>query len=117
MRFKQKATILAADYQNTMYTPGSNNKSSLFQVSTKEGQTVSAAHGASFSEASVADNSGDLYRCVDRLLAEVRTPQRTRKFSVTKMLGSLIGKDSLRIRVPRRQLLEYTRFRSCASSR
>lgn len=63
----------------------------LRQVSTKEGQTVSAAHGASFSEASVADNSGDLYRCVDRLLAEVRTPQRTRKFSVTKMLGSLIG--------------------------
>lgn len=53
---------------------------------------MSAAHSASFSEASVADNSGDLYRCVDRLLAEVRTPQRTRKFSVTKMLGSLIGK-------------------------
>ncbi|CAK1602841.1 unnamed protein product [Parnassius mnemosyne] len=63
----------------------------LRQVPTKEGQAVSAAHGASFSEASVADNSGDLYRCVDRLLAEVRTPQRTRKFSVTKMLGSLIG--------------------------
>ncbi|CAH2067248.1 unnamed protein product, partial [Iphiclides podalirius] len=63
----------------------------LRQVPTKEGQAVSAAHGASFSEASVADNSGDLYRCVDRLLAEVRMPQRTRKFSVTKMLGSLIG--------------------------
>ncbi|XP_072937199.1 ras-related and estrogen-regulated growth inhibitor-like protein isoform X1 [Epargyreus clarus] len=63
----------------------------LRQVPTKEGQAVSASHGASFSEASVADNSGDLYRCVDRLLAEVRTPQRTRKFSVTKMLGSLIG--------------------------
>ncbi|KAH9639825.1 hypothetical protein HF086_015676, partial [Spodoptera exigua] len=63
----------------------------LRQVTTKEGQAISAAHGASFSEASVADNSGDLYRCVDRLLAEVRTPQRTRKFSVTKMLGSLIG--------------------------
>lgn len=63
----------------------------LRQVTTKEGQTISTAHGASFSEASVADNSGDLYRAVDRLLAEVRTPQRTRKFSVTKMLGSLIG--------------------------
>ncbi|XP_053604911.1 ras-related and estrogen-regulated growth inhibitor-like protein [Plodia interpunctella] len=63
----------------------------LRQVSTKEGQSISAAHGASFSEASVADNSGDLYRCVDRLLTEVRAPQRTRKFSVTKMLGSLIG--------------------------
>ncbi|XP_075992605.1 ras-related and estrogen-regulated growth inhibitor-like protein [Anticarsia gemmatalis] len=63
----------------------------LRQVTTKEGQAISAAHGASFSEASVADNSGDLYRAVDRLLAEVRTPQRTRKFSVTKMLGSLIG--------------------------
>ena len=61
------------------------------QVPTKEGQAMSVAHGASFSEASVADNTGDLYRCVDRLLAEVRTPQRTRKFSVTKMLGSLIG--------------------------
>ncbi|CAG4943976.1 unnamed protein product [Colias eurytheme] len=63
----------------------------LRQVPTKEGQAVSAAAGASFSEASVADNSGDLYRCMDRLLSEVRTPQRTRKFSVTKMLGSLIG--------------------------
>ncbi|XP_026328249.1 ras-related and estrogen-regulated growth inhibitor-like protein [Hyposmocoma kahamanoa] len=63
----------------------------LRQVPTKEGQTLSATYGASFSEASVADNSGDLYRCVDKLLAEVRTPQRTRKFSVTKMLGSLIG--------------------------
>lgn len=57
----------------------------------REGQTLSAAHGASFNEASVADNSGDLYRCVDKLLTEVRAPQRTRKFSVTKMLGSLIG--------------------------
>ncbi|XP_063359019.1 ras-related and estrogen-regulated growth inhibitor-like protein [Cydia amplana] len=63
----------------------------LRQVTTQDGQTISAAHNASFSEASVADNSGDLYRCVDRLLAEVRTPIRTRKFSVTKMLGSLIG--------------------------
>ncbi|XP_045513966.1 ras-related and estrogen-regulated growth inhibitor-like protein isoform X1 [Pieris brassicae] len=63
----------------------------LRQVPTKDGQSVSAAHGASFSEASVADNTGDLYRCMDKLLAEVRTPQRTRKFSVTKMLGSLIG--------------------------
>ncbi|KPI94650.1 PREDICTED: ras-related and estrogen-regulated growth inhibitor-like protein [Papilio xuthus] len=63
----------------------------LRQVPTKEGQAMSQAHGASFSEASVADNSGDLYRCVDRLLADVRLPQRTRKFSVTKMLGSLIG--------------------------
>lgn len=63
----------------------------LRTVSTKEGQDASAAHGASFSEASVADNSGDLYRCVDRLLSDVRAPLRTRKFSVTKMLGSLIG--------------------------
>ncbi|KAI8428174.1 hypothetical protein MSG28_002411 [Choristoneura fumiferana] len=63
----------------------------LRQVTTTDGQSASAAHNASFSEASVADNSGDLYRCVDRLLAEVRTPLRTRKFSVTKMLGSLIG--------------------------
>ncbi|OWR55336.1 ras-related and estrogen-regulated growth inhibitor-like [Danaus plexippus] len=63
----------------------------LRQVPTKEGQAMSTLHGASFSEASVADNSGDLYRCVDRLLTEVRMPQRTRKFSVTKMLGSLIG--------------------------
>lgn len=67
------------------------NPCSFLQVPAKEGQAISAAHGASFSEASVADNSGDLYRCVDRLLSEVRTPQRTRKFSVTKMLGSLIG--------------------------
>ncbi|CAG9098168.1 unnamed protein product [Plutella xylostella] len=64
----------------------------LRQVSTKEGQSLCSSHGASFSEASVADNSNDLYRCVDKLLSEVRTPsQRTRKFSVTKMLGSLIG--------------------------
>lgn len=75
----------------------SNSTFPPFQVTTKEGQTVSAAHGASFSEASVADNSGDLYRAVDRLLAEVRTPQRTRKFSVTKMLGSLIGEISIKL--------------------
>ncbi|VVD04135.1 ras-related and estrogen-regulated growth inhibitor-like protein [Leptidea sinapis] len=63
----------------------------LRQVSTKEAQTISASLGASFSEASVADNSCDLYRCVDRLLGEVRTPPRSRKFSVSKMIGSLIG--------------------------
>ncbi|XP_041973412.1 ras-like protein family member 11B [Aricia agestis] len=73
----------------------------LRQVPFKEGQAISAAHGASFSEASVADNSGDLYRCVDRLLAEVRTPQRTRKFSVTKMLGSLIGGSTNNNQLPR----------------
>lgn len=51
-------------------------------------------NGCQFFEVSVAENSSDLYQAFESLLNESRCQQsanKTRKFSVTKMIGTLIG--------------------------
>lgn len=64
----------------------------LRKVEETEGRTVGIKNNCSFHEVSVAENSQDIYKAFDAVLSECRqAPQKTRKFSVSKMLGTLIG--------------------------
>lgn len=61
-----------------------------------DGRTAAVQNGCQFFEISVAENSSDLYQAFEMLLNESRCQQgngtnKTRKFSVTKMIGTLIG--------------------------
>ncbi|KAK9510177.1 hypothetical protein O3M35_005018 [Rhynocoris fuscipes] len=66
----------------------------LREVKEEEGRSVALRNGCPFYEVSVAENSADLYQAFEALLNETRCQQgngKTRKFSVTKMIGTLIG--------------------------
>lgn len=68
----------------------------MFQVEEMEGRTAALQNGCQFFEISVAENSADLYQAFEMLLNESRCQQgngsnKTRKFSVSKMIGTLIG--------------------------
>ncbi|XP_017773876.1 PREDICTED: ras-related and estrogen-regulated growth inhibitor-like protein [Nicrophorus vespilloides] len=66
----------------------------LRQVEEVEGRTISIQHGIQFNEVSVAENSDAIYSSFDLMLNECRNQQsnhKSRKFSVSKMLGTLIG--------------------------
>ncbi|KAL1491673.1 hypothetical protein ABEB36_012234 [Hypothenemus hampei] len=64
----------------------------LRQVEETEGRTVGIQCNCCFYEISVAENSSEIYQAFDTILKECRTTvQKTRKFSVTKMIGTLIG--------------------------
>uniref|UniRef100_A0A023F1D8 small monomeric GTPase n=1 Tax=Triatoma infestans TaxID=30076 RepID=A0A023F1D8_TRIIF len=67
----------------------------LREVKEEEGRSVALRNGCPFYEVSVAENSADLYQAFETLLNETRCQQgnggKTRKFSVTKMIGTLIG--------------------------
>ncbi|CAH1183310.1 unnamed protein product [Phaedon cochleariae] len=66
----------------------------LRQIEELEGHTVAIQNNCHFHEVSVADNSSAIYASIDALLAECRSAQstqKTRKFSVSKMFGTLIG--------------------------
>lgn len=59
-----------------------------------EGRTIAVQHGCQFHEVSVAENSETIYQAFDSLVTEcraVQATQKTRKFSVSKMIGTLIG--------------------------
>ncbi|XP_055589509.1 uncharacterized protein LOC129741753 [Uranotaenia lowii] len=67
------------------------------QVQETEGATLAASHAIGFCEVSVADNSPALYKAFERLLIESRArPVKPRKFSVSKMFGTLIGSNGTR---------------------
>lgn len=61
-----------------------------------EGRTIAVQHNCQFYEVSVADNSSSIYQAFESLITDCRviqqTSQKTRKFSVSKMIGTLIGK-------------------------
>jgi Ras-related and estrogen-regulated growth inhibitor-like protein len=67
-----------------------------------EGRTAAVQNGCQFFEVSVAENSADLYQAFEMLVNECRCLQgnnsnghhKTRKFSVSKMIGTLIGSSS-----------------------
>ncbi|XP_047105976.1 ras-like protein family member 11B [Schistocerca piceifrons] len=63
----------------------------LRQVQQEEGRRAAARAGCAFYEVSVAEDSGDLYAAFESLLREIRLaqPKAARKFSVSKMLGTL----------------------------
>lgn len=61
------------------------------QVSQTDGASLAANHGVAFCEISVADNSPNLYKIFEKLLIESRVRSvKPRKFSVSKMIGTLI---------------------------
>lgn len=65
-----------------------------FQVDEVEGRTLAIQHNCQFYEVSVAENSPSIYTAIDMVLNECRSgqsTQKTRKFSVSKMIGTLIG--------------------------
>lgn len=67
------------------------------QVDEIEGRTVAIQYGCQFYEVSVAENSSTIYTAFDLLLGECRSvqgSQKTRKFSVSKMIGTLIGNNN-----------------------
>lgn len=59
-----------------------------------EGRTLAIQNNCQFHEISVAENSPAIYSAIDNILNEcrsVQSTQKTRKFSVSKMIGTLIG--------------------------
>jgi Ras-related and estrogen-regulated growth inhibitor-like protein len=75
---------------------------SCLQVEEMEGRTAAVQNGCQFFEVSVAENSADLYQAFEMLVNECRCSQgnnsnghhKSRKFSVSKMIGTLIGSSS-----------------------
>lgn len=68
-----------------------------------EGRTVAVQNGSQFYEVSVAENSQEIYTSFDLLLHECRSlqsTQKTRKFSVSKMIGTLIGNNNGKVANP-----------------
>jgi Ras-related and estrogen-regulated growth inhibitor-like protein len=61
------------------------------QIPEQTGAQLAASHGVGFCEVSVAENSPNLYKIFEKLLTKCRA--RPRKFSVTKMIGTLIGNN------------------------
>lgn len=70
------------------------------QVEEIEGRTIAVQNGSQFYEISVAENSQEIYTSFDLILQECRSlqastqQQKTRKFSVSKMFGTLIGNNN-----------------------
>lgn len=65
-----------------------------FQVDEVEGQELSKQYGCHFHEISVAEDSSSLYKAFEQIVTECRVllqNTKTRKFSVSKMIGTLIG--------------------------
>jgi Ras-related and estrogen-regulated growth inhibitor-like protein len=75
---------------------------SCLQVEELQGRTAANENGCQFFEVSVAENSADLYQAFEMLVNECRCLQgnssnghhKLRKFSVSKMIGTLIGSSS-----------------------
>ncbi|ETN60858.1 MRAS2 [Anopheles darlingi] len=81
----------------TVTASHSQKTSSLPLVQETEGASLAASHAIGFCEVSVADNSPALYKAFERLLIESRArPVKPRKFSVSKMFGTLIGNAGTR---------------------
>lgn len=75
------------------------NNTDTLQVGAKEGRNIAAQYGCQFYEISVAENSNELYQAFETIMNELKCTNnnginRLRKFSVTKMIGTLIGKES-----------------------
>ncbi|XP_005181598.1 ras-related and estrogen-regulated growth inhibitor-like protein [Musca domestica] len=68
----------------------------LREVPEKEGAALAAASSIGFCEVSVAEYTPTLYKAFEKLIIDSRArPQKqNRKFSVSKMLGTLIGNNS-----------------------
>lgn len=69
----------------------------LRQVEEVEGRTLAIQNNVQFHEVSVAENSKSIYNSIDAILNECRSiqgTQKTRKFSVSKMIGTLIGNNN-----------------------
>ncbi|XP_076028538.1 ras-related and estrogen-regulated growth inhibitor-like protein [Oratosquilla oratoria] len=79
------------------------NKSDLHhlrEVEEAEARSLALSHSARFSEVSAAESSTDVTESLDAFLKEIKISRsqssspRTRKLSVSRMLGSLMGRSS-----------------------
>lgn len=75
----------------------------LRQVEESEGRSLASRFGAHFAEVSVAENTPAMYTSFDGLLNDCKTSiglidqqhqHKSRKFSVSKMIGTLIGSNN-----------------------
>lgn len=72
----------------------------LREVEEVEGRTAAIQNGCQFYEVSVAENSADLYQAFEVLVNECRCLQgntnghKSRKFSMSKVFGTLIGSNN-----------------------
>ncbi|CAH0557644.1 unnamed protein product [Brassicogethes aeneus] len=72
----------------------------LRQIDEVEGRSLAAKHNLQFYEVSVAENTTQIYTAFDLILNMCRTnhaAQKTRKFSVSKMIGTLIGNTNSKV--------------------
>lgn len=72
----------------------------LRQVEELEGRTLAVQNNCQFFEVSVAENSSTIYTAFDTVLNDCRSVQsshKTRKFSVSKMIGTLIGNGNNKV--------------------
>ncbi|XP_018572697.1 ras-related and estrogen-regulated growth inhibitor-like protein [Anoplophora glabripennis] len=89
--------------RNQMPTVLLGNKADLEhlrQIEEVEGRTVAIQNNCQFYEVSVAENSPAIYTAFDMILNEcrsVQSTQKTRKFSVSKMIGTLIGNANSKV--------------------
>lgn len=94
----QKVHQLRSQHQIPMLLLGNKaDLEHLREVAEIEGRTLAVQHGCQFYEVSVAENSSIIYSAFDVLLSECRSvlsTQKTRKFSVSKMIGTLIGNNN-----------------------
>lgn len=95
---KHSSTYLIFLYiknKNTIFESAANKfRFLLLQVEEIEGRTLAVQSNCQFHEVSVAENSSAIYSSIDNILNEcrsVQSTQKTRKFSVSKMIGTLIG--------------------------
>lgn len=73
----------------------------LRAVTESEGAKLAASQSIGFCEVSVAENSPALYKAFEKLIFESRArPTKQRKFSVSKMIGSLIGNGAAKQMAP-----------------
>ncbi|CAG9865017.1 unnamed protein product, partial [Phyllotreta striolata] len=97
--FKQAGDMLqrALNLRSNMPTVLLGNKADLEhlrQVEELDGRTLAVQNNCQFFEVSVAENSSAIYTAFDSVLNDCRSIQsshKTRKFSVSKMIGTLIG--------------------------
>ncbi|KAI8117908.1 hypothetical protein FF38_07018 [Lucilia cuprina] len=96
------ATKCLAEFKSLQNAPTAylvGNKADLDhlrEVQEKEGAALAAAHSIGFCEVSVAEYTPTLYKAFEKLIidSKARPQKQNRKFSVSKMLGTLIGNNS-----------------------
>uniref|UniRef100_A0A1B0GBA8 Uncharacterized protein n=1 Tax=Glossina morsitans morsitans TaxID=37546 RepID=A0A1B0GBA8_GLOMM len=91
----QKGNKTENQWLYNVYT-GDSQSETMLRVNEKDSAALAAAYPIGFFEVSVAEYTPTLYKAFEKPIADSRArPQKQiRKFSVSKMLGTLIGNTS-----------------------